>query len=109
MLHLAGRKYWYAAVISHVGRRTGRQYATPVVAEPVPDGFLVPLPYGTQVDWLRNVQTAGKARITAKGRAYDVCDPEIVDAATVRALLSSWRRQTFERFGIKSYLKVRTV
>jgi deazaflavin-dependent oxidoreductase (nitroreductase family) len=109
MLHLAGRKYWYAAVISHIGRHSGRQYATPVVAEPVSDGFLVPLPYGTQVDWLRNVQATGQATITAKGRVYDVCDPEILDAATASALLSVRRRRTFERFGIKSYLKVRTV
>jgi hypothetical protein len=32
MMHLAGRKYWYAAVIRHVGRRSRQAYATPVVA-----------------------------------------------------------------------------
>jgi deazaflavin-dependent oxidoreductase (nitroreductase family) len=109
MLHLAGRRYWYAAVIEHVGRRSGRHYETPVVAEPLTDGFLVPLPYGTGVDWLRNVQTAGQATVTAKGRTYDVCDPHIIDASTAGAFLSPLRRTAFSIFGIKDYLKVRTV
>ena len=50
MLHLAGRKHWYAAVIRHTGRRSGSHYATPVVADGVADGFILPLPYGTGVD-----------------------------------------------------------
>lgn len=49
----AGRKHWYASVIRHIGRRSGKAYATPVVAERVPDGFVIPLPYGADVDWLR--------------------------------------------------------
>ena len=63
MLTLAGRKHWYAAVIRHTGRRSGKSYATPVVADRVADGFILPLPYGTGVDWLRNVLAAGSATI----------------------------------------------
>ncbi|HUH69305.1 MAG TPA: nitroreductase, partial [Mycobacterium sp.] len=55
MLRLAGRKHWYASAIRHAGRRSGKQYATPVVADRVADGFVIPLPYGTRVDWLQNV------------------------------------------------------
>ncbi len=109
MMYLAGRRHWYASVISHTGRCSGRHYATPVVAQRVPDGFIVPLPYGTGVDWLRNVQASGKAAITAEARRYDVCDPEIIDAATARAFLSPRYQRTFGLFGIKEYLKVRTV
>lgn len=109
MLHLAGRKYWYAAVLRHVGRRTGRHYATPVVAIPMPNGFIVPLPYGTAVDWLRNVQAAGKAVIIAKGRSYDICDPAIIDSAAASALLPSRGHRVFEIFGIETFLKVRAV
>ena len=46
MLRLAGRPHWYAARLEHVGRRSGRGYATPVVALPVRDGFAIPLVYG---------------------------------------------------------------
>src|SRR5215218_6462770 len=45
MVRLAGRRHWYAAAIRHKGRRSGKEYATPVVAELVEDGFIVPLPY----------------------------------------------------------------
>ena len=31
MLLVAGRKHWYAGVIEHTGRRSGKNYATPVV------------------------------------------------------------------------------
>lgn len=107
MMRLAGRKHWYAAVIRHTGRLSGRHYSTPVVAEPVPDGFVIPLPYGTGVDWLRNVQMSGKASITARGRTYDVCDPIVIDAAAAGSVLAARRRQIFDRFGVKKFLKMR--
>jgi hypothetical protein len=58
MMRFAGRKYWYAAVIEHTGRRSGAKYATPVGALPVAGGFLLPLSYGTHVDWLQNILAA---------------------------------------------------
>lgn len=67
MLNLAGRKHWYASVIRHTGRRSAKIYATPVVADRVPDGFILPLPYGTDVDWLRNLLASGEAALTAVG------------------------------------------
>ncbi len=42
MLLMAGRRRWYAAAIVHRGRRSGRRYTTPVVAEKVGDGIIVP-------------------------------------------------------------------
>jgi len=108
MMHLAGRKHWYAAVIRHTGRNSGKSYATPVVADRVAgDGFILPLPYGTSVDWLRNVLAEGRAAVTVSGQTYDVAEPEIIDAATAGAQLSPRRRRVFERFGIDNFLKVK--
>lgn len=108
MLRLAGRKHWYAAVIRHTGRKSGRSYATPVVVDRVAgDGFILPLPYGTRVDWLRNVLTAGTATITVGGQTYDVTEPEVIDAATAGPQLSPRRRRAFQRFGIDTFLKVK--
>lgn len=61
MARMAGSKYWYTALLRHTGRRSGKSYATPLMAMRVFDGFLIALPYGTNVDWLRNVQVAGRA------------------------------------------------
>jgi deazaflavin-dependent oxidoreductase (nitroreductase family) len=107
MMQLAGRRHWYAAVIRHTGRRSGRNYATPVVADRVADGFILPLPYGTGVDWLRNVLAAGHATITVGGQTYDVAEPEIIDSASAAPQLSPRRRRAFQRFGIDSFVKLK--
>jgi deazaflavin-dependent oxidoreductase (nitroreductase family) len=105
MLRPAGTRYWYASVIHHVGRRSSKAYATPIVVERVGNKFIVPLPYGTQVDWLRNVLTAGQARITSKGQTYEVISPEIIDSTEALPLLPRDQRRTFERTGIKHFLR----
>lgn len=104
----AGRKSAYAAAIGHTGRKSGKQYSTPVGAERVPDGFVIPLAYGTKVDWLRNVIAAGRATIRIDGETYVVSEPEVIDAATALPRLSPGQRKTFERIGIAQYLTVRT-
>ena len=107
MMLLAGRKHWYAAVIRHTGRRSGKHYATPVVADRVADGFILPLPYGTGVDWLRNLIAAGQTTITVSGQTYEVAEPEIIDSASAAPQLSPKRRRAFQRFGIGSFVKLR--
>ena len=107
MMNLAGRKHWYAALIRHTGRRSGKSYATPVVADRVADGFILPLPYGTGVDWLRNVLAAGRAAMTVGGETFDVTAPEIIDAATAMPQLSPRHRRAFQRFGIDKFVKLK--
>jgi len=46
------------AVIHHVGRVSARRYRTPVVAFPTATGFVVPMTYGRDVDWARNLVKA---------------------------------------------------
>lgn len=104
MLVLAGRRHWYAAVIRHTGRRTGRSYATPVVAERTPGGVIIPLPYGTGVDWLRNARAAGRASVTVHGESFDIVDPHVIDAATASTQLSARRRRAFRRFGVEHFV-----
>jgi deazaflavin-dependent oxidoreductase (nitroreductase family) len=104
---LAGRKNWYAAAIRHTGRKSGKQYSTPVGAHRVQDGFIIPLGYGNRVDWLQNVLAAGRATVSAEGETHDVTEPEVIDAATALPMLSSRRRRTFERVGIAQYLRVK--
>jgi deazaflavin-dependent oxidoreductase (nitroreductase family) len=105
MLRMAGRKHWYAAVIRHTGRASGRSYATPVVADRVTDGFIIPLPYGTEVDWLRNAMAAGTASITAGDRSFTVSHPRVIDAATAGAQLPNHRSRVFAVFGIEHFVK----
>jgi deazaflavin-dependent oxidoreductase (nitroreductase family) len=107
MMKLAGRRYWFASVIRHTGRRSGREYANPVVAVPTTDGFLISLPYGDGVDWLKNVLAAGRATIEAKGETWALVEPEVVDRASAQPLLARRARMMFALAGIERYLKVR--
>lgn len=110
MLLFAGRRWFYAGVIRHVGRRTRKSYYTPVVVNPVrDDGFVIPLPYGTAVDWLRNVLDAGGATVEFDGDTYTVTDPEVIDADSAATLLSARRRREFARLGIDDFVLLRRV
>lgn len=107
MLLVAGRSWWYAGVIRHTGRTTGKNYATPVVVNPVEgDGFIIPLPYGTDVDWLRNLMASDKASVTVGGKSFEVCTPTIIDAAAAAPLLSDRRRREFARLGVRQFVRV---
>jgi deazaflavin-dependent oxidoreductase (nitroreductase family) len=108
MMRLAGRKHWYASVVEHTGRRSGKHYATPVVAERVPDGFVIPLPYGVGLDWLRNVVAAGHANIRSHGQSYRVVQPEIISAQVATPQLRAERQRTYDLFGVKDYLQVKS-
>jgi deazaflavin-dependent oxidoreductase (nitroreductase family) len=107
MARLAGRRYWYASLIRHQGRRSGREYVTPVVATPAEDSFVIPLPYGEGVDWLKNVLAAGGATIEAKGKTCAVVEPEVMGAADAFPLLDERRRRTWRLFGIERFLMVK--
>lgn len=105
MLLLAGRRHWYASRLQHIGRRTGTRYSTPVVADQIGTDVIVPLPYGTQVDWLRNVMAANSATITTRGQTVTVAEPQVVAAETVLPLLPAQRRRALSRFGVKNFVK----
>lgn len=107
MLRLAGRRWWYASVIEHTGRTSGKHFKTPIVADRVGEHFIVPLPYGTQVDWVRNVMTAGEATVEHKGRTYHVTAPELISPSQALPLLPRDRRRTFERVDIGHFLRTR--
>lgn len=104
---LAGRRNSYAQAIRHTGRKSGKQYSTPVGAYRVQDGFILPLAYGNRVDWLQNVLAAGQATIEADGETHHVIEPELIDAAIALPLVPPKRRRTLERLGIAQYLTVK--
>lgn len=107
MLKLAGHSYSSQAIVYHKGRKSGRSYTAPVAVEPVADGFIIPLPYGTDVDWCRNILAAGECTIQWRGKNYSVTKPELIDAEIAQTELSQMRQWIFRAFGVKNVLKVR--
>jgi deazaflavin-dependent oxidoreductase (nitroreductase family) len=84
---IAGRRLSPVAYMLHQGRKSGRQYRTPVMPLPLRDGFLVSLPYGAERDWVRNVVAAGRCTLLRGGRRFELTDPRLLDAAGAAPLL----------------------
>jgi deazaflavin-dependent oxidoreductase (nitroreductase family) len=75
-------------VILHRGRRSGRPYRTPVLAFRVHQGLIVPVLYGEESDWLRNLKMGG-GHVVRAGRTFAIDRPRVVDsdaAAELREL-----------------------
>ena len=62
------------AVLIHAGRRSGRRYRTPVMATRRGDELRVPVLYGVQSDWVRNLLAAGRGQVVRAGRTYPLTD-----------------------------------
>jgi deazaflavin-dependent oxidoreductase (nitroreductase family) len=75
------------AILTHAGRRSGRTYQTPLGAHTFGDGVILPLAYGSQTDWYRNVLAAGKCTLAWEGRTYALERPEIISGPEV---MRSW-------------------
>jgi deazaflavin-dependent oxidoreductase (nitroreductase family) len=65
-------------VIVHQGRRSGRQYRTPVNVFGVPGGYLVALTYGANSDWVKNVMAGNGCVLEVRGRRVRLVDPRII-------------------------------
>jgi deazaflavin-dependent oxidoreductase (nitroreductase family) len=105
ILRKAGGAGQSAAVVHHTGRRSGRVYSTAVWAHRVGESFWVGLPYGTDVDWLRNVRAAGGCEIEHDGVRRRVVDPVVLPATELPAALG--RARTMLRLmGVREALRV---
>ena len=110
MLSLAGsRRLPMFAVIYHRGRRSGRSYSTPLGARPTADGFVIPITFGKQADWFRNVQAAGGCVIRWKDADYPLIEPEVVDWATARSVFYPQERIMIPIIGIEQFVRLRHV
>ena len=66
------------AVVSHVGRHSGRVYRTPVNLFRDGDHYVIALTYGSDSQWVRNVLAAGAVDIETRGRRVRLVAPGVV-------------------------------
>lgn len=65
-------------VVIHRGRRSGRTYRTPVNIVRRGGTIVVPLTYGPDAQWVRNVLAAGECELETRGRRRRLCEPAVV-------------------------------
>lgn len=51
------------AVLTHVGRSSGKTFQTPLAAYPVDGGYMFAIIYGAESDWVQNVFASGTAQL----------------------------------------------
>jgi len=106
MVRFVSGRSAHAALLHHVGRRSGKAYATPLTAHRSEDTIIVPLPYGTKIDWLRNLQAAGQGVVKLEGRSFTVDEPEVVPVDSVMELLPSFVARLFQLHDTKEALRL---
>lgn len=105
MMKVAGSAHWYASVIHHRGRVSGRAYATPVLVEQAGNHFYIPLPYG-RTDWCANVTAAGECTVEHKGKLYHATAPTIVPFAEAAPLISPRTLRTLRLYNLRTFLRL---
>jgi len=110
IVRLAGRPHIrMTSQVRHVGRRSGRQYVTPVSARLAGNHIVIPLTFGSQSDWSRNVRAAGGCVIRLDGTDYRGVRPRLADGgvladAEIQAAFARRERLMFRLLGITRFL-----
>ncbi len=97
----------FLAVIHHVGRTSGRDYTTPVNAFPYHDGYIIPLTYGRDVDWAKNVLASGGCRLETRGRIMEMRDPRFVPTGEGLRAMPALVHIALARLDVEDFLSLR--
>lgn len=102
----AGRVPPFALVI-HYGRKSGREYRTPVWVFPSGEGFTIALTYGSARDWVRNVMAAGGFSLCWRGQSVALIKPRIVGEPEGMAAIPGILRPVLRMIGVTECLQAR--
>ena len=102
---IAGARYLpFWSLLRHQGRRSGRMYATPVTASRVPGGFAIPMAFGEEADWYRNVVASGSGAIRWRGTEHRVSDAAALDPDSATFGFPGWQKALFRALGIRRFV-----
>src|SRR5579863_2423431 len=71
-------------IVTNEGRKSGKQYRTPVNVFREPNGFLIALTYGRESGWVMNVLAAGGCQLETRCVQYQLFGPVLVHDPTRR-------------------------
>ena len=64
-------------ILTHVGRKSGKVYRTPVNVFPASNGFIIALTYSSRSEWVKNVLAAGGCGLQTRGSRYQLSAPNV--------------------------------
>jgi deazaflavin-dependent oxidoreductase (nitroreductase family) len=71
-------------ILTHVGRKSGKVYRTPINIFRASNGFIIALTYSSQSEWVKNVLAAGGCELKTRGKKYQLSSPNVVHDPTRR-------------------------
>jgi deazaflavin-dependent oxidoreductase (nitroreductase family) len=95
-------------VVVHRGRRSGREYQTPVNVFATEDGYVLALTYGPDTDWVKNVLAAGGCELRTGGRVVRLTTPRLFHDETRRDI-RPLERQVLRVIGVADFLALKTL
>ena len=106
-LKFAGLRGSPFSIVEHRGRKTGKSYSTPVVTIRTEDRFYIPLAYGENVDWLKNVLHTNECIIQLRGDSIIMTKPRVVNASNAIIMFPQFQRKLFRFFRVEKFLEIR--
>jgi deazaflavin-dependent oxidoreductase (nitroreductase family) len=64
-------------ILTHVGRKSGKVYRTPINVFRASKGFIAALTYSSQSEWVKNVLVAGGCELKTRGKTYQLSAPKV--------------------------------
>jgi deazaflavin-dependent oxidoreductase (nitroreductase family) len=71
-------------ILTHVGRKSGKVYRTPINVFRGSNGFVIALTYSSQSECVKNVRAAGGCELKTRGKKYQLSSPNVVHDLTRR-------------------------
>jgi deazaflavin-dependent oxidoreductase (nitroreductase family) len=106
LIHISGKKFGHFAILSHIGRKSGKLYRTPIIAEPIENGYVIALTYGKKVDWYANVKAKGSCTLHWKENDYQLINPEFIDKEIGLMAFPAIVQSALKIVGIEYFLKL---
>jgi deazaflavin-dependent oxidoreductase (nitroreductase family) len=106
-LGLAGGRRSMWGVMEAPGRKSGQPRRNPVVPHVIGDIVLIPMSYGPDVAWVKNVMAAGGGKLRYKRRDWCLVEPRLVPFGTAAARLPERLAASYERMRVDAFLELR--
>lgn len=90
-------------IVIHIGRRSGREYRTPLLGFRDGDRITFALTYGPETDWVRNTLVADGCRFVSRGREMQLTGPRLVHDPT-RQMVPAFVRLPLRLLTVSDFL-----
>jgi deazaflavin-dependent oxidoreductase (nitroreductase family) len=94
-------------IVVHRGRRSQREYRTPVNVFVAAGDYVVALTYGADSDWIKNVLAAGGCELVTRGRTVRLTAPELFHDET-RGHVPRLVRPILRVLGVADFMRLAT-